>query len=76
MLHCGFYESDVQIVLKYMSAYFFKVTSHNQETEKVCSRTCLLKNNQVQWFVRLFNSSTSCTHINDLSRPEPLFKIM
>ena len=42
---------------------------HTQETEKLCSWMYLLKENQVQQFVKFMILSTSCMHVNDLSRP-------
>ena len=52
-----FWKSDAQIVVKYMSAYFLKITSRTQETEKVCSWTYLLENNQVRQSVKFIISS-------------------
>ena len=40
-----------------------------QKTEKVCFWAYLLKNNQVRQFVKFIISSTSLTHVRNLSRP-------
>lgn len=42
---------------------FLKTASRTQETEKVCSRTYLLKNNQERQFLKFMMSSTSLTHM-------------
>ena len=54
--------------------FCFHVTTHSQilkielrthETEKVCSWTYLLKNNQIRQFVKLMISSMLRTHARD-----------
>ena len=53
-----------------MYTYFLKITSRTEETENVCSWTYFLKNNQVREFVKLMISSTSCTQVRDLPKPQ------
>ena len=48
---------------------FVKVASYTQKTEKVYSWAYLLEDNEVQQFVKCMISSTSHTHVRDLSRP-------
>ena len=43
-----------------------KVASHTQKTEKVCLWVYLLKNNQVQQFIKFFILIMSCTHVRNL----------
>ena len=52
-----------------MHALSLTVASHTQQTEKVCS-VYLLKNNQVQQFVKILISSMSRMHTLNLPRPE------
>ena len=51
-----------------MYVIFLKVTSHTQEIGKVCLWAYLVKNNELQQFVKFMISSASHMHIGDLSR--------
>ena len=52
-----------------MYILFLKVASLTQESEKVCLRVSLVKNNQVTQSVKFVISSMPHMHIHDLSRP-------
>ena len=54
---------------EYMYTYFLKITSLTQETEKGCSWTYLLENNQPRQFLKFMISSTSRTYVRGILRP-------
>ena len=52
-----------------MYAKFLKMVSCTQKTDNVCLCTYLLKNNQVQQFLKFMTLRTLRMHVLELSRP-------